>query len=268
MKNYVKVLSIAGSDSGGGAGIQADIKTISSLGGFATTAITCVTAQNTIGVQKVDFLSPKAIRMQIESVLSDIGVDAIKIGMLGSAEIIKEVAKTLKAHQHIPIVLDPVMVATSGDLLSESGMAKCMAEVLFPLSTLITPNLFELEVLSNLDLNSEEAFDRAAKILHEKGAEYLLVTGGDSFHELAIDRLYSKGCLQRKFETKKIKTNNTHGTGCSFSSAITFYIAQGLSVSEAIVLAKKYIESAIYYGARYKIGHGQGPVHHFWKQEL
>lgn len=256
-KNYVRVLTIAGSDSGAGAGIQADIKTISALGCYAASAITCITAQNTIGVQAIEPLSVNIIRAQIESVLSDIGVDAIKIGMLGSAEIANSVADMLRGVS-VPIVLDPVLVATSGDKLTKEDAKEVILDRLMPICTIITPNISEAEQLSGY------SDSRAWDILNKRGAKALLLKGGHGSGDILVDTLYTADGVC-KYINERIDTPNTHGTGCSLSSAIASMLAQGQEIEPSVAAAIKYVHKAIATAADYRLGSGHGAIHHFYR---
>ncbi|MEM6262888.1 MAG: bifunctional hydroxymethylpyrimidine kinase/phosphomethylpyrimidine kinase [Bacteroidota bacterium] len=257
------VLTIAGSDSGGGAGIQADLKTISALGGFGTSALTALTAQNTLGVQGIHPVPPAFVGDQIESVLSDIGADAVKIGMLFSAEIIAVVAEKLKAYQPSYVVLDPVMVATSGDRLISEDAAAAMKELLFPLATVITPNLAEASVLINQRISTFEDMKVAAQKLGGMGPGAALVKGGHFEGDQSVDVLYENGDLMT-FSAPRIDTPHSHGTGCTLSSAIATYLASGLELPHAVEQAKAYLTEALAHGKDLAIGEGRGPVHHFW----
>lgn len=268
MKKYNRVLSIAGSDSSGGAGIQADIKTITTIGCFATTAITSITAQNTIGVQRVTNLSSLEVRDQIESVLSDIGTDTVKIGMLGNLDIVESVYKSLKRLKDIPIVFDPVIVSTSGDVLLEDNAINAITTLLFPIAEVITPNIAEAQKLCKFSILTIDDMKKACFKLSEIGAKNILIKGGDNESSDAVDILYlSQQQEFQYFETKKINSANTHGTGCTFSSAIAAYIAKGNSLTNSVQLAKKYIFNAILSGSSFQIGKGHGPVNHNWQSE-
>ncbi len=264
---YNRVLSIAGSDSGGGAGIQADIKSISANGAYAMTAITAITSQNTLGVQDVYPLPASVVASQITSVITDIGVDAVKIGMLHSTEIITCVSDALRKLQAPNIVLDPVMVATSGDSLFRNDALDALKALLIPISSLITPNLPEAEALAGKTVSTIEEMKQVAQQLSFDNKVSVLVKGGHLIakHELC-DVLYdaTTGKLT-EFYSEKVETNNTHGTGCTLSSAIAAYLAQSYSMVDAVQLAKKYISAAIVAGSYYSIGAGHGPVHHFYK---
>ncbi len=266
MKQYNRVLSIAGSDSGGGAGIQADLKTFTALACFGTSVITALTAQNTQGVQAIHPVPTAFIQRQINSVLDDIGSDAIKIGMLHDTAVINTVAKAISSWQHVPIVLDPVMVATSGATLLQQDSIDALVTQLFPLATLITPNIIEAELLTNISIESEQDMLIAAKALREQGANNILIKGGHlESIDSAKDCLYTKNNETHWYDTKKINTENTHGTGCTLSSAIAAYLAKGDSLELACEHAKRYLTSAIKNGSMYKIGDGPGPVCHFYK---
>lgn len=256
-KSYRRVLTIAGSDSGGGAGIQADIKTISALGCYASSAITCITAQNTVGVQAVEPLSVGIITAQISSVLNDIGADAIKIGMLGSPEIAHAVAQVLSGVS-VPIVLDPVLVATSGDVLTKCETIEVIKSELMPLATVITPNLEEAVQLTGF------TDARAWEVLRRQASKALLLKGGHGTDELLTDCLYMDSGV-RKFVNERIDTVNTHGTGCTLSSAIACYLALGESLEDSVSLAIKYVHKAIATAVGYKFGAGHGAVCHFYK---
>jgi len=249
-----KALTIAGSDSGGGAGIEADLKTFSSFGVHGMAAITSITAQNTMGVEAIKDLPAAMVKKQIESVADDIGVDAAKTGMLSNASIIKGVASVLERYD-FPVVVDPVMVAKGGaPLLRENAMEALMEHIL-PLATLITPNRYEAERLSGMRIRSREDARRAAKRIAGMGAEAVIIKGGHLGRK-ATDILYHKGKFY-EYEGKRIK-GCTHGTGCSFSAAIAANLALGKELEESIAIAKKFITAGIEYGV--KIGHGHCPV--------
>ena len=263
MKTYKRVLTIAGSDSGGGAGIQADLKTFSALGCFGMSAITALTAQNTTAVTGIYPVPAEFVGKQIDAVISDIGVDAVKIGMLNSPEVIKEVAKKLKEFSIKNIVLDPVMVAKSGDKLLQNVSINALKNDLIPLACIITPNIPEAEVLSGEKINDRADLEKVAKRLLQLGSEAVLVKGGHFEHAESPDCLVLKTDELYWFEAKRIDSPNTHGTGCTISSAIASFLARGEDLLSAVRSAKRYIHSAIVAGAAYKIGHGHGPVHHF-----
>lgn len=270
MKKYTMVLSIAGTDPTGGAGVQADIKSISANGGYATSAITAVLAQNTVGVIDVLPLPIKCLKLQIEAVLEDVGTDAVKIGMLHSSEVILAVAEMLCKYKTPNVVLDPVMVATSGDKLLNDEAITTLETVLMPLSRVITPNVPEAETLFGSEIKSIEDMEFAARKLSEKYNTSVLIKGGHNDFEgkIMVDVLYNNETDNIEyFESLRIETVNTHGTGCTLSSAIATHLAKGESLSVAIAKSLKYIHNAIESGAKYKIGKGHGPVNHFWKYE-
>lgn len=267
MKQYTKALTIAGSDSGGGAGIQADLKTFSALGCYGMSVITAITAQNTETVSGIQPAEARIVEQQIDAVLNDIGADGIKIGMLFSAEIIEAVAGRLTAHKSEKIVLDPVMISKSGDKLLKDDAIETMVEKLFPLATLITPNIAETNVLTGMEIKSEEQLDEAADRLFETGAQNILLKGGHLEGSESADLLFTKenGKTERyRFTSDRIKTKNTHGTGCTFSSAIAAYLAHECALEDAVRFAKQYIKGAILGGAEYTLGSGHGPLNHFY----
>ena len=266
MKHYRTVLSIAGSDSGGGAGIQADIKAISALGCYASTAITAITVQNTIGVEAVHPVPINIIVGQIESVLTDIGADAVKIGMLQSAEIVQAVSQTLRKHKARNIVLDPVMVSTSGHRLIEECAIQTLMEELIPLARVITPNIPEAEILlGDVTLDSQNTLPAAARQLAEQYNTSVLLKAGHLIEDQLVDYFYdieTKTMLE--LPSARIRTQNTHGTGCTMSSAFAAQLAQGKTLQQAAISAKDFVANAILSGADYEIGHGHGPVNHFY----
>lgn len=257
-------LTIAGSDSGGGAGIQADIKTFSALGVFGTSAITSLTAQNTLGVQGVLPVPPAFVQQQIHSVLSDIQVSAIKTGMLANADIIAAVAASLSACPHIPFVLDPVMVATSGDRLLAEDAVHTLLRCLMPLATVITPNLHEAAVLLNttVALNRAQMQQQGEQIL-ALGARAVLMKGGHTDGESATDLLITATGIEA-FSAPRLSTKNTHGTGCTLASAIAAGLAKQLSLRDSVEQAKRYLHQALVHSETLHIGQGSGPVHHFY----
>ena len=260
-----RVLTIAGSDSGGGAGIQADIKSISANGCFAASAITAITAQNTLGVNAVEGLSIDIIEGQIEAVLSDIGTDSIKIGMLHSAEVVQCVARMLRKYNIKDVVLDPVMVSTSGHKLIEDDAIEVMRTELMPLARVITPNIPEAEILLGEHIDNQSALPQAARRLAEKYHVSVLLKAGHLVNDELIDIFYNRETDEIIYlSAKRIDTPNTHGTGCTLSSALAAQLAKGLPLTEAVRAAKTYINEAIIHGANYTIGHGHGPVSHFY----
>jgi len=266
LRQYCKVLTIAGSDSGGGAGIQADLKTFSAIGCYGMSVITALTAQNTQGVKAIHAVPPAFAVQQIEAVLSDIGADAIKIGMLYSAELIEAVAQALKKHGARKIVLDPVMVAQSGDKLLQDDAIEAIKENLMPLADVVTPNIPEASVLCGRQLKQWSDIESAAETLARHGSRSILIKGGHRHENKSTDLLFLAG--ENRFvslEADRIETRNNHGTGCTLSSAIASYMAKGSDVEEAVQKAKTFMNHAIAAGAAYKIGHGHGPVHHFFQ---
>lgn len=262
---YPTVLSIAGSDSGGGAGIQADIKAISACGAFACSAITALTAQNTLGVQGIFPIPVDFLEEQILSVLNDIKVDAIKIGMLHSAEVIDVVVKCLKLFPKIPVVLDPVMVATSGDRLLQENAINRLQDSLIPLATVITPNIIEAEILLGQNYQSVDSFQDFAWRLANKFKGVVLLKAGHLSGESATDLLIDYPNQQvYPLSSQRVNSTNTHGTGCTLSAALAAYIAQGLPLNEAAKKAKNYLYHTINLGANYQTGKGKGPVNHFY----
>ena len=252
------VLSIAGSDSSGGAGIQADLKTMTVHGVFGMTAITALTAQNTTGVTAIQESTPEFLEQQIDACLSDIPTDAVKIGMLPSAEQVEVVAKKLKEYKVRNLVVDPVMVATSGSKLMKDSTASVMANLLFPISTVITPNIPEAEALLGKTIANKNQMEEAAKVLSKEYGCSVLIKGGHSIED-ACDVLFDKGQVSW-FETTKIDNPNTHGTGCTLSSAIASNLALGFDLKESVKNAKEYITSTISDGL--DLGKGHGPLNH------
>lgn len=263
-KHYKRVLTIAGSDSGGGAGAQADIKTISALGCYAASAITAITVQNTLGVQAVEGISIPVITGQIRAVIDDIGVDAVKIGMLHSAQVVKAVADTLREYHIQNVVLDPVMVSTSGHRLIEEDAIEALMTHLMPLARVITPNIPEAEILLGHQLTCQDELPAAAQELAEKCKTSVLLKAGHLKEERLTDVLYDYETARIYYlPSKRIYSRNTHGTGCTLSSAVASFLARGNNLPTAVKHGKQYISVAIQAGTAYKIGHGFGPVHHF-----
>jgi hydroxymethylpyrimidine/phosphomethylpyrimidine kinase len=256
-------LTIAGSDSSGGAGIQADLKTFSALGVYGASVITALTAQNTQGVDEVMVVPPEFVLAQMRSVASDLAVGAIKIGMLGTVGIIEAVAEGLDAFPGVPVVLDPVMVATSGDSLLDEDAVGSLRTRLVPRATVITPNLREAAVLLGEPEESREQWmEGRAERLRELGARAVLLTGGESNAETALD-IFIDGEGVQRLEAPRVETENTHGTGCTLSSAIAAELAKGASLDKAVKAAKLYVTAAIMAADEIEIGKGRGPVHHF-----
>ena len=265
MQQYYKILTIAGSDSGGGAGIQADLKTIAACGGYGMSAITAITAQNTVGVQAIEGLSISIIKDQIRSVVQDIGTDAIKIGMLHSQEVIESVVEMIEELHLSKIILDPVMVATSGDQLLQKEAVHSLKTKLIPKADLVTPNIPEAEVLLDIRVDADN-IEEVSKILAQEAQTSILLKGGHLNGKDLIDVLYDFNSDQfNTYKSKFINTANTHGTGCSLSSAIATFYGKGLSLREATEEGINFVKSAIEAGKNYKTGNGTGPIHHFYK---
>lgn len=261
---YPSALTIAGSDSGGGAGIQADLKTFSALGVYGTSVITAVTAQNTKGVSAIHSLDDKMVEAQADAVFSDIAIDAVKIGMLHSPQIIHAVKRILEKYKPRHIVLDPVMIATSGDPLIEESCTELIIRELFPLATVITPNTDEATYLTGMSIHSVEDMEAAGRKLIGLGAQAVLMKGGHLAGKAMHDLLILPEREAIPYCTTKIMTENTHGTGCTFSSAIAAHLAKGYELERAVSLSKSYITSAIANGADVYVGAGHGPVNHFF----
>ena len=264
-KRYARVLSIAGSDSGGGAGIQADLKTCAALGCYGMTAITAITVQNTLGVSGIHSIPLDTVRGQIDAVVEDIGVDAVKIGMLATPEVVSVVADAIRRHGLQNVVLDPVMVATSGDRLIVPETAQALVNELFPLATVITPNLDEAALLLGRGIDGIPALDAAVADLLAMGAPAVLLKGGHLNGDVVMDVLGQQGQAAvdyLRLRSQRIATHNGHGTGCTLSSAIASSLAQGLALPEAVAQARQYILGAIEAGADVYTGQGHGPLNH------
>lgn len=262
-KKYFRVLTIAGSDSGGGAGIQADIKTISAMGCYASSAITAVTIQNTLGVEGVHPIPLDILEGQIDAILSDIGTDAIKIGMLHSTKVVNLVADMIEKYGIRNVVFDPVMVSTSGHRLIEEDAIEAIKNRLIPLSRVITPNIPEAEILSDCQISSDQEFESVAKKLSFNKSVSVLLKAGHLDNDYLVDYFYNiEDNTITLLPSKRVQTRNTHGTGCTLSSAFASALARGEDLTSAAKSAKRYIEQAIIFGAEYEIGHGHGPVNH------
>ena len=266
-----KVLTIAGSDSGGGAGLQADLKVITALGAYGMSVITAITAQNTLGVTRIQDIDLDVIEAQIDAVILDIGVDVVKIGMLASPQIVQTVAKALRRHGVQRIVLDPVLRATSGASLGGDDTAQAMIAELFPMATLITPNMEEASLLLGRDITAPGDFKMAAQELLEMGPQAVLIKGGhlDATHTQITDFLMWKTLEDdlevtqtKEFKHYRVNTLNTHGTGCSLASAIATYLADGHDLSHAVAKAISYVEAGLEAGRFLSIGEGPGPLWH------
>lgn len=263
---YIHVMTIAGSDCSGGAGIQADIKTISALGGYASSAITAVTVQNTCGVTAVHPVPAEIVSGQIHAVLTDMPPDAIKIGMVTDGEIIAAICRELNMGAlHVPVVFDPVLVSSSGFPLATEQAVELIRTELMPLCYLLTPNLPEAQLLSGILITDEDSLCAAARALLASGCRNVLIKGGHRTDGKMKDVLFSRENMgPLSFTEKQVHTRNTHGTGCTLSSAIATYVAQGLPLSEAVSLAKQFLTDALKAGAAVSIGKGHGPLNHFF----
>jgi hydroxymethylpyrimidine/phosphomethylpyrimidine kinase len=288
---YARVLTIAGSDSGGGAGIQADLKTFAALGCYGMSAITALTAQNTVGVRAIHAVPPEFLKAQIQAVVEDIGVDAVKIGMLHAPGIVEVVAWAIDHYRLPNVVLDPVMVATSGDALIAQETVEVLVRELFPRATVITPNLDEAALLLGRKISAIDELDRAAHDLLDMGTPAVLLKGGHlagdevvdvllqvaqtparAMHQTAPNQLAPNPAAPIQSESeysrpihlssRRIASRNVHGTGCTLSSAIAAYLALGHPLQEAVAMARTFILSAIRYGAKITTGHGHGPLNH------
>jgi hydroxymethylpyrimidine/phosphomethylpyrimidine kinase len=261
--HYPRVLSIAGSDSGGGAGIQADLKTFSALGCYGMTAITAITAQNTLGVTAIHGVPGDVLKAQLQAVIEDIGVDAVKIGMLASPEVVRTVAWAIDRYQLRQIVLDPVMVATSGDVLVGQDTVKVLVQELFPRATVITPNLDEAALLLGRPITGVHELDAAAHELLRLGAPAALLKGGHLAGDTVVDVLVQQaGGESLRLQSQRIDSRNVHGTGCTLSSAIAAHLALGQGLVDAVQRARAYILEAIAAGAQVRTGSGHGPLNH------
>ncbi|MGM0365052.1 MAG: bifunctional hydroxymethylpyrimidine kinase/phosphomethylpyrimidine kinase [Actinomycetota bacterium] len=258
--NYeAKALAIAGSDSGGGAGIQADLKTFQAFNVYGMTAITSVTAQNTVGLRSIFDLDPAIVADQIEMVVEDIGVDAVKVGMLSNARIIEEVIRCVKKYRLKKIVVDPVMVSKTGASLLKPEAQKSLNGLL-EIAFLATPNIYEAEKISGMEIKDLKGVEKAARLLSSMGIENTLIKGGHLKGDKVVDILYD-GKGFHHFESPRIKTKNTHGTGCTYSSAIAASLAKGLNLREAVYIAKDYISRALKESPA-SLGQGNGPLYH------
>ena len=256
-----KAMTIAGSDSGGGAGIQADLKTFACHGVYGTSVLTAVTAQNTQKVMLVHEVPPEVVTAEIDAVLVDIGADAVKTGMLSSSPIIEAVVEGLERHGVTRLVVDPVMVAKSGDRLLRTEAVKSLRALLLPLATVVTPNVPEAEVLAEMTIENRDDARRAAVRIYEQGPRAVVVKGGH-LPGPAVDQLYD-GRNFKEYSAPRVDTKNTHGTGCTFASAIAAGLAKGMILEEAVKGAKDFVTEAM--RQSYSVGHGHGPLNHFFK---
>ena len=264
-RTYHRALTIAGSDSGGGAGIQADLKTFAANGCYGLSVITALTAQNTMGVSGIHPVPVEFVRQQLRAVLGDIGADAVKVGMLFSVSLIETVAAALAEFAIAPVVVDPVMVAQSGDRLLEADAIDTIKTQLLSLATVITPNLPEAQVLLGRTISGQDELYEAARDLAQFGCRAVLVKAGHLDGAASTDILYLADAKRFvTLEGERIDTRNNHGTGCTLSSAIAAGLAQGLDLEAAARSAKTYIQRALQAGSTYRIGQGHGPVHHFY----
>ncbi len=258
-----RALSIAGSDSGGCAGIQADLKTFTALGVFGMSVVTCVTAQNTRSVVGIHDLPYEFVELQIDAVLGDIGADAVKLGMLSNESIVFSVAKKLIDYSTDKIVLDPVMISTTGTALADEGAVKAIIQRLLPITYIVMPNLPEAEALTSQKVSTVDDMKGAARKIKSLGPKYVLIKGGHlASSPDAVDLLYD-GSDFTEYRVPRISTKNTHGSGCTYSASVCAYLAKGLSVHEAVKEAKKYVTEAI--SRSFDLGQGHGPLNHFWK---
>ena len=259
---YPRVLSIAGSDSGGGAGIQADLKTFAALGCYGMTAITALTAQNTLGVRAIHAVPPEMLRDQIDAVVEDIGVDAVKIGMLHSTVTVRTVTEAIDRHRLPRVVLDPVMMSTSGAVLIDDEAIAVLVAELFPRAVVITPNLDEAALLVGNPLSSEASMEAAARRLLAVGARAVLLKGGHLAGDTVSDLLMTQPADAEWMRAPRLDTGNTHGTGCTLSSAIAAHLALGASLRDAVASARAFVRGALEAGAAVRTGAGSGPLNH------
>lgn len=260
-EKIARALTIAGSDSGGGAGIEADLKTFTALGVYGMAAITSVTAQNTVAVTGVHDVPPAFVAEQIDDVAQDIGVDAAKTGMLSNAAIIEAVADSIERNAIRNLVVDPVMIAKSGDALLHESAKDALLRRMLPLALVVTPNAPEATALTGVRIDSDKDVKRAGEALLAAGAAHVLIKGGHLSGAEAVDFLFD-GTTCREYRAPRIATKNTHGTGCTYSAAIAAYLAIGLDVPAAVERAKEYLTGAILHS--FGLGHGHGPLNHFW----
>lgn len=261
---YPSVLTIAGFDGSGGAGIQADIKTASALGCYSTSVLTALPVQNTQGVQKIYPIPVEAVADQIKAILDDVFPDAIKIGMVHTPQLVEVIVSTLAQYPKIPLVFDPVMVSTSGHRLIEEDTITAITEKLFPITDVITPNMDEAAILAGMKVTSLDDLYTAGKRIKQLGCKSILLKGGHQETPVITSLFYDEHQQFHSFETEKFSTNNTHGSGCTLSSAIAAYVAQGKSLLEAVDLGQKYVFEAIKEGKDVQTGKGNGPLNHFF----
>ncbi|MBL1223174.1 bifunctional hydroxymethylpyrimidine kinase/phosphomethylpyrimidine kinase [Chryseobacterium sp. L7] len=264
---YPSVLTIAGFDGSGGAGIQADIKTASALGCFSTSVLTALPVQNTQGVRKIYPVPVEAVADQIEAILDDIFPDAIKIGMVHTPQLVETIVSTLGKYKKIPLVFDPVMVATSGHRLIEEDTIAAITEKLFPIADVITPNMDEAAILAKMKVETLEDLYDAGKEIKKLGCRSILLKGGHQETSTITSLFYDEHEKFHSFETVKFNTNNTHGSGCTLSSAIASYLAQSKTLYDAVSLGQDYVYQAIENGKDVQTGHGNGPLNHFFNPQ-
>lgn len=264
---YPTVLTIAGTDPSGGAGIQADLKTFSALGCYGMSVITALVAQNTTGVRAIHNVPAQFVEQQLDAVMEDIRPDAIKIGMVHTSQLVEVIAATLKKYSDIPVVFDPVMVATSGDKLIEDATIEVIVSLLFPLVTLITPNMDEASLLANMPIETVAQMQQAGYVISRTGCKALLMKGGHLQTEQLTSILMDRNGIVDTYVSDKVDTNNVHGSGCTLSSAIASYLARGEELQNAVALAQEYINGAIYHGRDVLIGNGNGPLNHFYNPQ-
>ena len=262
--SYPVVLSIAGTDPSGGAGIQADLKTFSALGCYGMSAITALVAQNTKGVRSIHNVPPSFVKEQLDTVLEDICPHAIKIGMVHTPELVEVIAATLKHYPDIPVVFDPVMIATSGDRLIEEPTVDAIINELFPLTAVITPNMDEASFLISENITTVADMEQAGVKIVNLGCNNVLLKGGHLQSKELTSILFNKNGVVEKYTSHRVETNNVHGSGCTLSSAIASCIARGETLEKAVALAQEYINGAIQQGADVAIGNGNGPLNHFY----
>lgn len=261
---YPSVLTIAGFDGSGGAGIQADIKTISALGCYATSVLTALPVQNTQGVKNIFPISIRAVVEQLETILEDIIPNAIKIGMIHTPELVNVIVQKLKEYKHIPVVLDPVMVATSGHRLIEEETIAVIIDKLLPIADIITPNMDEAAILSGMTVETLEDMAQAGMYLKKLGCSNILLKGGHQKSKIITSLLFAESNTPHSFAFEKIDTHNTHGSGCTLSSAIASFLALGNSMYKAVELGQHFVHHAIINGADVQTGKGNGPLNHFF----
>ncbi|WP_417558758.1 bifunctional hydroxymethylpyrimidine kinase/phosphomethylpyrimidine kinase [Mesoflavibacter zeaxanthinifaciens] len=264
---YPSVLSIAGFDGSGGAGLQADIKTISALGCYATTVLTALPVQNTQGVKNIFPIPVRVVAEQLETIMEDIVPDAIKIGMIHTPELVDVVVRALQVYKHVPVVFDPVMVSTSGHRLIEEETINVIIEKLFPMADIITPNMDEASILVNMRVETLKDMHLIGARIKELECKNILMKGGHQKTTIITSLLIDEKNNYYPFEFNKIDTNNTHGSGCTLSSAIATFLAQGKNMYEAVELGQQYVYNAIENGANTQTGKGNGPLNHFFNPQ-